>query len=338
MAITTTAGPAIPAGTGAARRHPVAVLLVRRGALGLVTLVIVSFVVFWATQILPGNAATAILGSHATPQRLHQLDRQLHLDQGLFQQYGLWLHGILTGHPGTSLASGQSVSGVVVPRLVNSAFLVFVSGAIGTVIGVALGAWAAIRKDRISDHAMSVTLLVATALPEFVVAIALIVLFSTVVWHALPAVSLVPPGSYAWNEPRLMVLPVATLVIVIVPYLFRMMRAAMIEALESDYVEMARLKGLPSRQILWRHALPNAIPPTIQVIGLNFLYLAGGIVVVEYVFNFPGVGQGLVSAVTDRDVPVIQLIVVILAAFYVVVNIATDLIALLATPRRRLPR
>jgi peptide/nickel transport system permease protein len=136
----------------------------------------------------------------------------------------------------------------------------------------------------------------------------------------------------------LLILPVATLVIVIVPYIFRMMRAAMIEALESDYVEMARLKGVPEWRIVLGHALPNSIAPTIQVIGLNFLYLAGGVVVVEYVFNYPGIGQGLVFAVDNRDIPVIQLIVLVLAAFYVCVNIGSDVIALLATPRRRIPR
>jgi peptide/nickel transport system permease protein len=125
---------------------------------------------------------------------------------------------------------------------------------------------------------------------------------------------------------------------VIVPYILRMMRAAMIEALESDYVEMARLKGVPGWRVVLVHALPNAIAPTIQVIGLNFLYLAGGAVLVEYVFNFPGVGQGLVFAVSNRDIPVIQYIVLVLAAFYVFMNIVTDLIALLATPRRRIPR
>jgi len=125
---------------------------------------------------------------------------------------------------------------------------------------------------------------------------------------------------------------------VIVPYLFRMMRGAMIEALESEYVEMARLKGVPEWQVVLRHAFPNAIAPTIQVIGLNFLYLAGGVVVVEYVFNFPGIGQGLVFAVANRDIPVVQFIVVVLAAFYVLMNILTDVIALLATPRRRIVR
>ena len=124
----------------------------------------------------------------------------------------------------------------------------------------------------------------------------------------------------------------------IVPYIQRMTRAAMIEALESDYVEMARLKGVPRWRIVLNHALPNATPPTVQVIGLNFLYLAGGVVVVEYVFNYPGLGQGLVNAVADRDIPVIQFIVLALAAFYVLVNIATDMISLAASPRRRLPR
>jgi peptide/nickel transport system permease protein len=125
---------------------------------------------------------------------------------------------------------------------------------------------------------------------------------------------------------------------VIIPYIFRMMRAAMIEALESDYVEMARLKGVPEWRLVLMHALPNALAPTIQVIGLTFLYLAGGVVVVEFVFNFPGIGQGLVFAVDNRDIPVIQFIVVALAAFYVVVNIVTDVVALLATPRRRIAR
>jgi peptide/nickel transport system permease protein len=135
-----------------------------------------------------------------------------------------------------------------------------------------------------------------------------------------------------------MILPVVTLVLVTVPYLYRMMRAAMIESLESDYVEMARLKGLSQTRIVLVHALPNAIAPTIQVIGLNFLYLAGGIVIVENVFNYPGIGTGLVNAVSNRDVPTIQFIVILLAAFYVFMNIVTDVVALLASPRRRLPR
>ena len=318
--------------------HPIVRLVRRRLAIGVVILFLVSVVVFLATEVLPGNAATAILGHNATPARVQALERTLHLNRGLFDQYWIWISGLFTGNPGQSLANGQPVWGYVEPRIVNSAVLVFVTGAISTIVGVTLGAIAAVRKDGWFDHVTSVVVLAVTSLPEFVVAITLVILLSTVVLHVLPAVSLLAPGTYAWSQPELLVLPVATLVIVIVPYIFRMMRAAMVEALESDYVEMARLKGAPEWRVVLVHALPNAIAPTIQVIGLNFLYLAGGVVIVEYVFNFPGIGQGLVDAVNDRDIPVIQFIVLVLAAFYVVMNIVTDVIALLATPRRRIAR
>jgi peptide/nickel transport system permease protein len=328
-----------PARQAASRdAHPIAHLVRRRLAIGVVTLFVVSVVVFLATEVLPGNAAIAILGRNANPVRLRAVELELHLNRGLFDQYWVWISGLFTGNLGHSLANGESVWSFVGPRLVDSAVLVFLAGLIGAIVGVALGAIAALRKDGWFDHVTSVTVLAVTSLPEFVVAIGLIILFSTVVWHLLPAVSLLAPGTYAWSQPSLLVLPVATLVIVIVPYILRMMRAAMVEALESDYVEMARLKGVPEWRIVLMHALPNAIAPTIQVIGLNFLYLAGGIVIVENVFSFPGIGQGLVSAVNDRDVPVIQFIVLALAAFYVVVNIVTDVIALLATPRRRIAR
>jgi peptide/nickel transport system permease protein len=310
----------------------------RRIAIGVVTLFLVSVVVFVATEVLPGNAAYAVLGRSASPARVRALEIAMHLNRGIFDQYWVWISGIFTGRLGNSLVNGLPVWGFVEPRIVNSAVLVVLAGAIGAIVGVALGAVAALRKDGWFDHVTSVVVLAVTSLPEFVVAIALIILFSTVVWHLFPAVSLLAPGTYAWDAPSLLVLPVATLVIVIVPYIFRMMRAATVEALESDYVEMARLKGAPEWRIVLMHALPNAIAPTIQVIGLNFLYLAGGIVIVEYVFNFPGIGQGLVSAVGTRDIPVIQFIVLVLAAFYVVVNIVTDVIALLATPRRRIAR
>jgi peptide/nickel transport system permease protein len=320
--------------------HPVTYLLGQRTLIGVFTLIVVSILVFWATEVLPGNAAVAILGRTAAsnPAALHQLEAQLHLNNGLVDQYWLYISGLFTGHLGHSLVNGTPVWGFVEPRLVNSAFLMLVTGVIGTVIGVIAGALAALRKDGWFDHISSVAALAVTSLPEFVVAIALIILLSTTVLQLLPAVSLLAPGTYAWNSPELLVLPVLTLTIVIVPYIMRMMRAAMIEALESDYVEMARLKGVPMWRVVLTHALPNAIAPTIQVIGLNFLYLAGGVVIVEYIFNFPGVGQGLVSAVSNRDIPVIQFIVLVLAAFYVFMNILTDVIALLATPRRRIPR
>jgi peptide/nickel transport system permease protein len=310
----------------------------RRAALGIVTLLAVSMIVFAATEVLPGNAAYAILGRTASPSRIRGLEIQLHLNRPIYDQYWNWLSGLVTGRLGNSLANGISVWKYVAPRLVNSAILMVMAGIAGSLIGVASGAYAALRKDRAFDHVMSVAALCSAALPEFVAGIGLVILFATVVLHWFPAVAVLPPGSYAWTRPAMLVLPTLTLIIVIVPYIFRMMRAATIEALESDYVEMARLKGLHPLRVVAVHALPNAIAPTVQVIGLTFLYLSGGIIVVEVLFNYPGVGQGLVNAVEARDLPTIQLIVVILAAFYIVFNIVTDVCVLLATPRRRFQR
>ena len=222
----------------------------------MLTLFLVSVVVFVATEVLPGNAAFAILGRNANPARVRALENQLHLNRGLFDQYWTWISGLFKGRLGNSLVNGQPVWSLVEPRLVNSAVLVLVTGVIGSLLGVALGAFAALRKDGWFDRVTSVVLLAATSLPEFVVAIGLIILLATVVWHVLPGVSLLAPGTYAWSEPQLLILPVATLVIVIVPYTMRMMRAAMIEALESDYVEMAQLKGVPE----WRIVLSTRCP------------------------------------------------------------------------------
>jgi peptide/nickel transport system permease protein len=337
MANVTAPAEPVPA-TRAPKAHPFRDVLVKRLGFGILTLFIVSILVFAATQVLPGNAASAALQNTATPARLHALEVQMHLNRSAVAQYWSWLTGVLHGDLGTSIVNGASVSSLIGSRVLNTAVLMLLSGAIGTIVGVGLGMLAAARRDSWLDHVLSVGALAITALPEFVVAMALVVFLAALVWHVLPAVSVFPPGASPWSIPSLLVLPVLTLVIVIVPYTFRMMRAAMVDALESDYVEMAKLKGMSRWRVLAVHALPNAIAPTIQVIGLNFLYLAGGVVVVEYVFNYPGLGQALVNAVSDRDIPVIQFIVLLLAAFYVVVNIATDLISLAATPRRRLPR
>jgi len=193
-------------------------------------------------------------------------------------------------------------------------------------------------RDSWIDHSLSVTALVASALPEFVVAVFVVMIFAVTVFALFPAVSILPEGEQIWNEPTKLVLPVLTLVIVVTPYVFRMFRASLIEALNSDYIEVATLKGARKARQLFGHALPNALAPTIQVVGLNLLYLAGGIALVETVFQFPGIGLTLVSAITDRDVPMIQLLVVLLSVAYVLLNIATDVAVLLVTPRRRLPR
>jgi peptide/nickel transport system permease protein len=320
------------------RRHPVWSMVVVRIGLGLLTIFAVSVVIFAATQALPGNAAYAVLGHSATPQRLAALEAQLHLNRSLVSQYGSWIGGVLHGDFGRSLANGESVSSLIGPRLENSAVLVVGAGLVGTLVAGVLGLIAAARRDKLFDHVASVLALTITALPEFVVAIALVIVFAVNVLHILPAVSAIPPGTPPLDDLSALWLPIGTLALVIAPYIFRMMRGAMIEALESDYVEMAELKGISRWRVLLVHALPNSLPPVIQVIGLNLLYLAGGIVVVEYVFNYPGIGAALVDAVSNRDIPTIQFIVLILAAFYVFVNITTDVVALLASPRRRARR
>lgn len=307
----------------------------RRLLLGLLTLLAVSFLVFFATQILPGDAAQAILGRNATPDSLAALRAQLHLDQPAPMRYWLWFTGILRGDTGTSLATGSSVWSLVAPRLLNSAILLVLVVVVAVPLALVVGIAGAVRRDRAFDHVTGTLALMAAAVPEFVVAIGLVLLFASVVLQVLPPVSLVPPGSSPLSDPRILILPVATLTIAVVPYILRMVRASMIEAMQGEYVEMARLKGMPVHRLVFRHALPNALPTTVQAIGLTLAYLAGGVVVVEYVFGYAGIGQALINAVDARDVPAIQFIVVVLAAFYVLVNIVADLVSLLLSPRAR---
>src|SRR5438874_1517704 len=310
--------------------------ILRRVMLGLLTLFLVSLVVFAATQALPSDPARAILGRTATPESLKALREQLHLNHPVVSQYGHWLGGIFTGDLGNSLAArGEPVTAVLGKRLENSAFLVLLAGGISIPLSILLGVISARRRDGPLDHSMSLVLLALAALPEFVVGIALVLLFATRVFHVLPAVSLIPPDSAPWQNWRELVLPTVTLVLAVSPYVARIMRASMVEVLESDFVEMARLKGMPERHVLWRHAVPNAIAPAVQVIALNLAYLAGGIVVVEFVFAYPGIGSSLVDAVANRDLPIVQALAVLIAAVYVRCNVLADLAAILVSPRLR---
>jgi peptide/nickel transport system permease protein len=309
--------------------------LLRRILLGLLTLLLVSVVVFAATQALPGNAARAILGRNATPARLAALTRQLHLDRSVLSQYFSWLGGIIHGNFGTSAATQAPVSQLISGRILDTGFLVLVSALIAIPLSIALGVLMAVRRDKPTDHILSVGTLALAALPEFVIGIGLVLLFATNVSHVFPAVSIIPPGEHAWNVPKAIVLPAATLIIAVTPYISRIMRASMVEVLESDYVTMARLKGLPNRTVIWRHAVPNAIVPTIQVSALQLAYMAGGVVVVETVFSFPGIGSALVDAVGNRDIPEVQALAIIIAAVYVVVNLVADVLTIVVTPRLR---
>jgi peptide/nickel transport system permease protein len=318
--------------------HPIRSLVVARVPTGVVSIFIISIIVYAATLVLPGDAATAILGQQATPERLTALRAQLHLDQSPVTGYLHWLTSAVHGDFGTSLTQRLPVWDLIAPRLVNSAVLLTLAAAISTVLGVLLGMWAAARRDSWIDHSLSVLALVASSLPEFVIAVFVVMVFAVTVFTWFPGVSLLPGGELIWDEPAKLVLPVLALVIVVTPYVFRMFRASLIEALSSEYVEVATLKGASTPRLLFGHALPNALAPTIQVVGLNLLYLAGGIALVETVFQFPGVGLALVAAITDRDVPAIQFLVVLLSAGYVVLNILTDVAVLLVTPRKRLSR
>jgi peptide/nickel transport system permease protein len=313
----------------------IAGFIVRRVLLGLLVLALVSVVVFAATQALPGDAAKAILGRSATPTSLKALRDQLNLDQPVLQQYWSWVSGLLHGDFGTSLAAQIPVSELLHDRLINSAFLVFLSGIISIPLSILLGAYAALNRDRAFDVSSSILTLLFAALPEFVVGVALIVLFATTVSQVLPAVSLIPPGDYPWQHMKEMILPTLTLVLAVTPYVTRIMRASMIEVLESEYVEMARLKGVPERAVLLRHALPNALGPTFQVIAINLAYLAGGVIIVEYVFNYAGIGGALRDAVSNRDLPVVQTLAMLIAAVYVVLNLLADIATILVTPRLR---
>jgi peptide/nickel transport system permease protein len=310
-------------------------LLLRRIVLGFLTLWVVSVLVFAATQALPGDPARAILGRTATPERLEAVRTQLNLDRPVLEQYAVWFGGVLRGDLGTSLASREPVSELIGKRVGNSALLVLVAGAVAIPLGFALGIAGAVRRDKPLDHGLSLGTLVLAALPEFVIGIVLILLLATGVAQVFPAVSLLSPDEPAWRQLDKVVLPAATLVLAVIPYVTRMVRASMIEVLESEYIEMSRLKGLRERLVVFRHAFPNALVPGIQVTALSLAWLAGGVVVVEFVFRYAGIGEALVNAVANRDLPVVQALALLAATVYVGLNLLADVATILVTPKLR---
>jgi peptide/nickel transport system permease protein len=309
--------------------------ILRRLAFGLVVLLVVSVVVFAATQALPSDPARAILGRDATPQSLANLRAQLGLDEPVVSQYFDWLGGILSGDLGTSLAAQQPVSELMSDRFFNSLSLVFISAAIAIPLSLLLGAITATRRDGLLDRFVLLMSLGLTALPEFVVGMILVILFATTVFTILPAVAAIPPGATPFEYPAEIALPVATLVLAVLPYLYRLVRGSMIDVLESDYVAMARLKGMPERIVTVRHVLPNALIPVIQGSALMMVWMLSGIVVVEFLFRFPGLGSLLTDAITNRDLPVVQAVVLTFAAAVVIFNLVADIITVYVTPKLR---
>jgi len=310
-------------------------ILLRRLVLGAVTLLLVSGLVFGTTQALPGDAAMAILGKTATPARLASLRARLHLNEPVWRQYTGWLGRAMIGDFGRSLATEQPVARLIGNRIGNSAFLVGLSAIIAIPLSLLIGLVSAVRRDGLVDHVLTIASLVLAAVPEFVIGIALILVFATGVFHVLPAVSMLSDSRPIWDQLNQTILPAATLDLAVIPYMARIMRASMIEVMESEYVQMARLKGLPRRTVVLRHALPNAVVPFVQVSALQLAWLAGGVVVVEFVFRYPGIGAALIDAVSNRDLPVVQALTLLIGVVYVLLNLIADIATILLTPRLR---
>lgn len=315
--------------------NPLTRMILRRLLVSVLVLLVVSLLVFGATLLLPGDPARAILGQQATPERVAALSEQLGLNAPVGERYLSWLGGILTGDLGFSAATQGPVSDLLAGRLAASGLLLVLTALVSTPVALALGAWAAVRRGSRTDSALSGSSLVLAALPEFVIGVLLVVLLATSVFQVLPSVTLARPGEPVWTRPEQLVLPVVTLALVVIPYVVRMTRATLSEALDTGFVEMARLKGLPERTVLLRHAVPHTVGPVAQVLALQLAWLAGGVVVVEFLFRYPGIGQALIDAVGHRDVQVVQAITMIIAAFYVLVNLAADVAGMLADPRIR---
>jgi len=315
---------------------PLLKLILIRIGLGVLTLLLVSVVVFAATQALPGDTARAILGKEAADKaRYEALREQLGLNRPMTAQYLSWLGNLVTGDLGNSLVQDEPVTTLLSRRVQNTFVLVFIAALLSVPISLFLGSLTALRRDSKFDVTVTVGSLSLAALPEFVIGILLIMLFATQVFTWLPAVSRVDPSLPIYQQLELFILPAVTLTLAVAPYITRILRASTIEVLESEYVMMARLKGLPERLVLNRHAVPNALAPALQVTALNLAWLAGGVVVVEYLFTFPGIGSLLVDSVANRDMPMVQAICLIIAAVYVLANLTADILTILVSPRLR---
>ena len=310
-------------------------LVLRRLALGVLTLFVVSLAVFLLSQALPSDPARAVLGREATEENVAAFRAQYGLDQPMIKQYTTWIKGLLSGEPGVSYSNGEPIMDFLGDRIKNSLFLMFMGSLISIPLSLLIGSYAALRRDKTFDNANSVSSLILAAMPEFVLGAFLVVLFATNVWNVFPATIRIRPGEPPWSDMKGMILPLLTLTLAVTPYVSRVVRASMIEVLESDYVEMGRLKGLPERTVLWRHAMPNAIGPTFQVMALNVAYMAGGVVVVESLFNFPGIGLAMRDAVRDVNIPVVQFLAMFISFIYVITNLAADIGTILVTPRLR---
>ena len=315
--------------------------VLQRLALGFVTLFVVSALISASVELLPGDFAKAILGQAATPDTVKAFEKQVGLDRSPVTRYFNWIGGVVQGDFGTSYVAREgytrTVVSLIVPRLMNTLFLAAMTAIIAVPLALFLGMLAALYRNTLFDRLINVTTLTAISSPEFFIAY-ILVLFLVARAHLFPALSTVDEDTSFAERIYRCTLPALTLLMVIVAHMMRMTRAAIINLLASPYIEMSRLKGISPRRIILHHALPNAWAPIANVIAVNLAYLIVGVVVVEVVFVYPGIGQLMVDAVSKRDLPVVQSCALVFATTYILLNLAADIVAIVTNPRLLHPR
>ncbi len=317
--------------------HPVLRLLVQRIALGLLLLLAASVLIFAGTQILPGDVAQSILGQSATPEALANLRAQMGLNDPPVQRYLAWLGGVLHGDLGTALSNGQDIADSLGRRLGNTLFLAFWAALISVPLAILLGLIAVRYRNRWPDKLISAVTLASISIPEFLIGYVLM-FYVAVQLRWFPSVATINDSMSLLEKLNAIALPIFVLTLVVLAHMMRMTRAAILNVMQSAYIETAELKGLSPFKVIRRHAFPNAIAPIVNVVMLNLAYLVVGVVVVEVVFVYPGMGQYLVDHVAKRDVPVVQACGLIFAAIYIGLNTVADVVSILANPRLRHPR
>ena len=309
-------------------------MLLRRCVLGAVTVAIVSAIIFLGVELLPGDACTAFLERDAKGQMLENCRKDFGLDRPALTRYFEWAGNALQGDLGMSASGRKSIAELVGHRMKNSLLLAAVSLSVGVPMAIFLGVITGLWRDRPIDLFFSTAAILAMTIPEFVSATVLILIFS--VWLGwLPGIVVTSASASASEFFPEILLPVFVLAMVMMAHILRMVRSSVIEVMAGDYIQMATLKGVPYWRIVFSHALPNALLPAINVVALTIAWLLGGVVVIEVVFNYPGLGRMMIDAISDRDLPVVQAIALIVASVYVGVNLTADILTMVANPRLR---
>lgn len=322
--------------------HPIVRTVLQRLGLGLLTLFIVSVVIFSSLELLPGGFAEAILGQGATPETVAAFNKEIGVDRPATVRYFEWIGGVLTGNFGYSYAGlggtiKRSVSELIAPRLYNTFFLAILTAVFAVPLSLLLGVMAALYRNSWFDRAVNSITLTTIAAPEFFIAYILMFFFA-IKFRWFYSLSTVDVSTPFLEHVSRAALPAITLTLVIVAHMMRMTRAAIINLLSSPYIEMAQLKGVPRWKVITQHALPNAWAPIAVVVAFNLAYLVVGVVVVEVVFVYPGIGQLMVDSVSSRDMPVVQACALIFAATYILLNLSADIVSIITNPRLLHPK